>query len=90
VAQEKVVDVAELLETRQLGRFQIGIWSLAFLMVFVDGFDLSGPLVGAPALICVWLGLLYQRNFASGEAGAVAAAPMPVVASISVRAEAKG
>lgn len=48
---ESIVDVAELLETRRIGRYQIAIWSLAFLMVFVDGFDLSGPLVGAPALL---------------------------------------
>lgn len=51
MTEPATVDVAELLETRRLGRFQIGIWTLAFLMVFVDGFDLSGPLVGAPALL---------------------------------------
>ena len=41
----------KLIESRKIGRFQIAIWFLAFLMVFVDGFDLSGPLVGAPALL---------------------------------------
>lgn len=45
------VDVAEVLETRKVGAFQLGIWFLAFLMLFMDGFDLSGALVGAPALL---------------------------------------
>jgi AAHS family 4-hydroxybenzoate transporter-like MFS transporter len=51
VAEPSVVDVAEVLETRRIGRYQIGIWCLAFLMLFMDGFDLSGALVGAPALL---------------------------------------
>lgn len=51
MAEAASVDVAELLETRKVGAFQIGLWALAFLMLFIDGFDLSGPLVGAPALL---------------------------------------
>jgi len=51
MAEPSVVDVAEVLETRRIGRYQIGIWCLAFLMLFMDGFDLSGALVGAPALL---------------------------------------
>jgi AAHS family 4-hydroxybenzoate transporter-like MFS transporter len=51
MAQATVVDVAALVEGRKLGRVQIGIWALAFLMVFVDGFDFSGPLAGAPAIL---------------------------------------
>jgi AAHS family 4-hydroxybenzoate transporter-like MFS transporter len=51
MAQQAIVDVAEVVETRQLGRYQIGIFLLAFLMVFIDGFDVSGPFVGAPALL---------------------------------------
>lgn len=51
MTEASVVDVAELVESRKLGPVQIGIWSLAFLMVFVDGFDFSGPLAGAPAIL---------------------------------------
>jgi AAHS family 4-hydroxybenzoate transporter-like MFS transporter len=51
MAQAKLVDVAELVESRKIGRVQIGIWFLAFLMVFADGFDFSGPLAGAPAIL---------------------------------------
>ena len=46
-----MVDVAEVLETRRIGRYHIGIWFLAFLMLFMDGFDLSGAFVAAPALL---------------------------------------
>ncbi|HEY3916516.1 MAG TPA: MFS transporter [Stellaceae bacterium] len=45
------IDVAELVESRKIGRVQLGIWALAFLMVFADGFDFSGPLAGAPAIL---------------------------------------
>jgi AAHS family 4-hydroxybenzoate transporter-like MFS transporter len=51
MAQAALVDVAELVESRKLGKVQIGIWFLAFLMVFADGFDFSGPLAGAPAIL---------------------------------------
>ncbi|HLI20763.1 MAG TPA: MFS transporter [Stellaceae bacterium] len=51
MAEAATVDVAEVLETRKVGAFQLGIWFLAFLMLFMDGFDLSGALVGAPALL---------------------------------------
>jgi AAHS family 4-hydroxybenzoate transporter-like MFS transporter len=51
MAGAATVDVAEILETRKVGSFQLGIWALAFLMLFMDGFDLSGALVGAPALL---------------------------------------
>lgn len=51
MALAKTIDVAELVESRKLGRVQIGIWLLAFLMVFADGFDFSGPLAGAPAIL---------------------------------------
>ncbi|HEV8014777.1 MAG TPA: MFS transporter [Stellaceae bacterium] len=51
MAQAKTIDVAELVESRKIGRVQIGIWALAFLMVFADGFDFSGPLAGAPAIL---------------------------------------
>jgi MFS transporter, AAHS family, 4-hydroxybenzoate transporter len=51
MAEAATVDVAEVLETRKVGAFQLGIWSLGFLMLFMDGFDLSGALVGAPALL---------------------------------------
>lgn len=51
MAEAKTIDVAELVESRKLGRVQLGIWTLAFLMVFVDGFDFSGPLAGAPAIL---------------------------------------
>jgi AAHS family 4-hydroxybenzoate transporter-like MFS transporter len=51
MAAAATVDVAEVLETRKVGSFQLGIWFLAFLMLFMDGFDLSGALVGAPALL---------------------------------------
>jgi AAHS family 4-hydroxybenzoate transporter-like MFS transporter len=51
MAEAKTIDVAELVESRKLGKVQIGIWALAFLMVFVDGFDFSGPLAGAPAIL---------------------------------------
>jgi MFS transporter, AAHS family, 4-hydroxybenzoate transporter len=51
MAAAATVDVAEVLETRKIGAFQLGIWFLAFFMLFMDGFDLSGALVGAPALL---------------------------------------
>ena len=51
MSQASVIDVAELVESRKLGKVQIGIWLLAFLMVFADGFDFSGPLAGAPAIL---------------------------------------
>jgi AAHS family 4-hydroxybenzoate transporter-like MFS transporter len=51
MAQASLVDVAELVESRKLGKVQTGIWFLAFLMVFADGFDFSGPLAGAPAIL---------------------------------------
>src|SRR6185437_10466169 len=51
MALAKTIDVAELVESRKLGKAQIGIWFLAFLMVFADGFDFSGPLAGAPAIL---------------------------------------
>ena len=51
MAEAKTIDVAELVESRKLGKVQIGIWALAFLMVFADGFDFSGPLAGAPAIL---------------------------------------
>ena len=51
MAEAATVDVAEVLETRKVGAFQLGIWFLGFLMLFMDGFDLSGALVGAPALL---------------------------------------
>ncbi|HEX4195762.1 MAG TPA: hypothetical protein VHY80_21810, partial [Stellaceae bacterium] len=51
MAHAAIVDVAELVESRKLGKVQIGIWFLAFLMVFADGFDFSGPLAGAPAIL---------------------------------------
>jgi AAHS family 4-hydroxybenzoate transporter-like MFS transporter len=51
MAEPSVVDVAEVLETRRIGRYQIGLWCLAFLMLFMDGFDLSGVFVSAPALL---------------------------------------
>lgn len=51
MAQAKTIDVAALVESRKLGRVQLGIWVLAFLMVFADGFDFSGPLAGAPAIL---------------------------------------
>jgi MFS transporter, AAHS family, 4-hydroxybenzoate transporter len=54
MASSSIVDVADLLETRKVGRYQIAIWALAFLMVFVDGLDLSGPFVAAPALLRVF------------------------------------
>ena len=50
MAQASVIDVAALVESRKIGRVQIGIWALAFLMVFVDGFDFSGPLAGKSML----------------------------------------
>mgnify|MGYP001554100464 CR=1 FL=1 len=53
MAAAATVDVAEVLETRKVGSFQLGIWFLAFLMLFMDGFDLSGALVGAAALSAV-------------------------------------
>ena len=51
MAEPSVVDVAEVLETRGIGRYQIGVWLLAFLMLFMDGFDLSGAFVAAPSLL---------------------------------------
>lgn len=51
MAQALSVDVAELVESRKIGKVQLGIWLLAFLMVFADGFDFSGPLAGAPAIL---------------------------------------
>lgn len=51
MANPAVVDVAEVLETRRIGRYQVGVWFLAFLMLFMDGFDLSGAFVAAPALL---------------------------------------
>lgn len=73
MAQASVVDVAALVESRKIGRVQIGIWALAFLMVFVDGFDFSGPLAGAPAILRAFhaeksqLGLV----FSAGNVGAL-------------------
>ena len=51
MTEPSVVDVAGIIETRRIGRYQIGIWILAFLMLFMDGFDLSGVFVSAPALL---------------------------------------
>ena len=51
MAPPALVDVAALVENRKIGKVQLSIWALAFLMVFMDGFDFSGPLVGAPAIL---------------------------------------
>lgn len=45
------VDVAELLETRTLGRFQWLTLLLGCLILFVDGLDFSAINVGAPAIL---------------------------------------
>jgi len=63
------VDVAEILETRKVGGFQLGIWLLAFLMLFMDGFDLSGALVGAPALLRTFHGERSQLGIIFGLSG---------------------
>jgi AAHS family 4-hydroxybenzoate transporter-like MFS transporter len=41
------------------------------------------------AFLCVWLGVIYQRQFADGEASAVAAQPLPVAAVVA-EAELRG
>ncbi len=46
MAFASVVDVSDVVETRKLGRFQLGIWSLAFLMVFIDGLAISQARAG--------------------------------------------
>src|ERR1041385_8397321 len=45
------VDVAELLETQPLGRFQALTLLLGCLILFVDGLDFSAINVGAPAIL---------------------------------------
>ena len=45
------VDVAELLETRRMGRFQWLTLLLGCLILFVDGLDFSAINVGAPAIL---------------------------------------
>jgi MFS transporter, AAHS family, 4-hydroxybenzoate transporter len=47
----QMVDIAELLETRPLGRFHILAATLGFLALFVDGLDFSAGMVGAPAIL---------------------------------------
>jgi hypothetical protein len=74
MAVAATVDVAEVLETRKVGTFQLGIWFLAFLMLFMDGFDLSGALVGAPALSAV---LIYSL-------AAIGCASLPSCISCSI------
>src|SRR3954468_21054262 len=45
------VDVAELLETRAMGRFQWLMLLFGCLILFVDGLDFSAINVGAPAIL---------------------------------------
>jgi len=45
------VDVAELLETRRMGRFQWLTLLLGCLILFVDGLDFSAVSVGTPAIL---------------------------------------
>ena len=45
------VDVAELLETRSMGRFQWLMLLFGCLILFVDGLDFSAINVGAPAIL---------------------------------------
>ncbi|HEY3916517.1 MAG TPA: MFS transporter [Stellaceae bacterium] len=69
MAEPATVDVAEVLETRKVGAFQLGIWALAFLMLFMDGFDLSGALVGAPALLRTFHAQRSQLGLVFGLSG---------------------
>jgi AAHS family 4-hydroxybenzoate transporter-like MFS transporter len=45
------IDVAELVENRKLGRYQLGTLALCFLILLVDGLDYSAANVGAPSII---------------------------------------
>ncbi len=45
------IDVAELVENRKLGRYQLATLGLCFLILFVDGLDYSAANVGAPSII---------------------------------------
>src|SRR3954468_19007229 len=49
--QSRDVDVAALLETRRMGRFQWLTLFLGSLILFVDGLDFSAINVGAPAIL---------------------------------------
>src|SRR5471030_2386489 len=45
------IDVTEFIDSRNLGRYQILVIALCFLVVFVDGFDVQAIGYVAPALL---------------------------------------
>lgn len=48
---DRKIEVAELVESQPLGRFQLFVLGCCFLILFVDGLDYSAANVGAPAVI---------------------------------------
>lgn len=51
MAQASLIDVGELMEGRTLGRFQVLVACLGFLVFFVDGLDNSALPVSAPDIL---------------------------------------
>lgn len=51
MAQANLIDVGELMESRTLGRFQILVAGLGFLVFFIDGLDNSALPVSAPTIL---------------------------------------
>jgi AAHS family 4-hydroxybenzoate transporter-like MFS transporter len=51
MARDNVIDVGELMESQRIGRFQILVAVLGFLVFFVDGLDNSAVPVSAPAIL---------------------------------------
>ena len=74
---QREVDVAELLENRPLGRFQLLTLLYGCLILFVDGLDFSAPNVGAKAIQVAFhaepsaMGLVFGWGYFGMFAGSV-------------------
>ena len=51
MSRPSTIDLGELLDSRKLGRFHILVAVLGFLVLMVDGLDLSAGMVGAPSIL---------------------------------------
>jgi AAHS family 4-hydroxybenzoate transporter-like MFS transporter len=54
MAQSRIVDVQDVINSHPLSRFQISVVALCFLVVAIDGFDTAAIGFIAPALKAGW------------------------------------
>jgi AAHS family 4-hydroxybenzoate transporter-like MFS transporter len=71
-----VVDISRFLDEQKIGKFQIGLLILSFLLMMIDGYDIVAAAFAGPSLIHEWglrgpeLGVLFSATLAAGFIGA--------------------